>query len=68
MATDSRDMVTSQLPKGCVLLLMPQEYDAGIRRGLAMRRRQAFEKRMARLQEQREQKQRAHDAQAMPCD
>jgi hypothetical protein len=35
-----------KLPKGCILLLSPQEYDRAIARGKAKRRREAFERRL----------------------
>ncbi|MBI3988859.1 MAG: hypothetical protein HY347_04500 [candidate division NC10 bacterium] len=36
------------LPKGCLLLLTPQEYAKGLRRGKALKRRETWQGREAR--------------------
>jgi hypothetical protein len=39
-------MIAIPLPKGSVLLLTAEEYRRGLQRGKALRRRQAFERRL----------------------
>jgi hypothetical protein len=43
------DMVTIPLPKGCILVIPRYQYDEGVKRGKAYRRRQTLEKRLAKL-------------------
>jgi hypothetical protein len=47
------DLIRVDLHKPCYLLLTPAEYARGIARGKAYRRRQAFEKRLAKLHAER---------------
>jgi hypothetical protein len=42
-----------RLAKGCVLLLTAEEYDRGVARGKAKRRREAFERRLQRMADSR---------------
>jgi hypothetical protein len=48
------EMITISLPKGSVLVIPQEQYDVGIKRGKAYRRREQFQKRMARIQQERE--------------
>jgi len=49
----TENLIKVPLAKGCYLLLLPAEYDNGVRRGKARRRREQFEQRMARQQQLR---------------
>jgi hypothetical protein len=40
-------VIEISLHKGCVLVLTAEEYQRGLQRGKALRRRQAFERRLA---------------------
>jgi hypothetical protein len=51
--TEATAFIEVKLPKGCVLVLTAEEYNLGIVRGKAKRRREAFEKRLARADEAR---------------